>query len=242
MEPRLKLSKESKNPPVDRKLYRSIVGSLRYLVHSRPDISYAVGFVSRFMEAPTTGHWAAVKQLLRYVAGTLNFGCRYKKGEAEPRLIGYSDADFAGDVDDRKRTSGTVFVFGGSVISRQSQKQKVVALSSCEAEYMAATAAACTGVWLRRMLGDLLGDPGGATPLLIDNKSAIQLCKNPVFHDRTKHIETRFHFIRECVQDGRIAVDHVHTDEQLADILTKALPRVKFQELREKLGMINISN
>ena len=118
----------------------------------------------------------------------------------------------------------------------------MVALSSYEAEYMAATAAACTGVWLRRMLGDLLGDPGTATPLLIDNKSAIQLCKNPVFHDRTKHIETRFHFIRECVQDGRIAVDHIHTSEQLADIMTKALPRVKFQELRAKLGVINISN
>ena len=92
------------------------------------------------------------------------------------------------------------------------------------------------------MLGDLLGDPGTATPLLIDNESTIQLCKNPVFHDRTKHNETRFHFIRECVQDGRIAVGNVHNGKQLEDIMTKALPRVKFQELREKLGMINISN
>ena len=123
------------------------------------------------MEAPTTEHWAAVKQVPRYVAGTLNFGCRYKKGEVEPQLVGYSDADFVGDVDDRKSTSGTVFTFGGSAISWQSQKQKVVALSSYEAEYMAATAAACTGVWLRRMLGDLLGDSRTATPLLMDNKS-----------------------------------------------------------------------
>lgn len=107
---------------------------------------------------------------------------------------------------------------------------------------MAATTAACTGVWLRQMLAYLLGEPQRKTMLLIDNKSAIQLCKNPVFHDRTKHIETRFHFIRECVQDGKVAVDYVHTGEQLADILTKALPREKFQELREKLGMVNLSS
>ena len=126
----MKLSKESSNPPVDRKLYRSIVGSVRYLVHSQPDISYAVGSISRFMKAPTTEHWAAVKQVPRYVAGTLKFGCRYKKGEPEPQLVGYSDADFAGDVDDRKSTSEPVLVFGKRVISWQSQQQKVLALSS----------------------------------------------------------------------------------------------------------------
>jgi hypothetical protein len=193
MEPRLKLSKQSSNPPVDVTLYRSIVGSLRYLVHTRPDLTYAVGFVSRFMEAPTTEHWAAVKHVIRYIAGTLHFGCRYGRSTGEPRLIGFSDADHAGDVDDRKSTSGMVFFFGGSTICWQSQKQKVVALSSCEAEYMGATAAACQGVWLQRMIGDLLGGTGAAATLLIDNQSAIQLCKNPVYHDRTKHIDTRFH-------------------------------------------------
>ncbi|XP_040252712.1 secreted RxLR effector protein 161-like [Aegilops tauschii subsp. strangulata] len=237
MEPHLKLSKESTSSLVDRKLYRSVVGNLRYLVHTRPDISFAVGFVSRFMEVPTTEHWAAVKHLIRYVAGTLNYGCRYKKGEPEPRLVGYNKADFAGDVDDRKSPSGLVFVFGGSVISRQLQKQKVITLSSCEAEYITTTTAACTVVWLGRMLGDLLGDPGSGTPLLIDDESVIQLYKNHVFHNRTKHIETRFHFNREHVRDGRIAVDHVHTGEQLANIMTKASPRVKFQELQ---GMIDI--
>jgi hypothetical protein len=242
MEPRLKLSKKSANTPVDIKLYRSLVGSLRYLVHTRPDITYAVGYISRFMEAPTAEHWAAVKHLLRYIAGTLHFGCRFERSTGESRLIGYSDADFAGDVDDRKSTSGMVFTLGGSAICWQSQKQKVIALSSCEAEYMAATTAACQGVWLRRMLGELLGQAGGAVTLYVDNKSAIQLCKNPVFHDRSKHIETRFHFIRECVQDGKIAVEYVPTGEQLADIMTKALPRAKFQELRQKLGVINISS
>jgi hypothetical protein len=242
MEPRLKLSKESQNPSVDASLYRSMVGSLRYLVHTRPDISFAVGYISRFMENPTTEHWAAVKHLLRYVAGTLNFGCQYKRGAKELQLVGYSDADYAGDVDDRKSTSGMIFRFRGSTVCWQSQKQKVTALSSCEAEYMAATAAACQGVWLRRMIGELLGETGKGTPLFIDNMSAIQLCKNPVFHERSKHIDTRYHYIRECVQKGKIAVEYVPTGEQLADIMTKALPKPKFQELRAKLGVVDLGN
>jgi hypothetical protein len=190
MEPRLKLSKVSKNPPVDVTLYRSIVGSLRYLVHTRPDISYAVGFVSRFMESPTTEHLSAVKHILRYIAGTLNFGCSYrhssKKGNS---LTGYSDSDHTGDVDDRKSTTGMIFFFGQCPITWQSRKQKVVALSSCQAEYMAASTAACQAVWLRRLVGDLFATYPTVLTVLVDNKSAIQLCKNPVFHDRSKHIE-----------------------------------------------------
>lgn len=190
MEARLKLSKESKNPPVDATLYRSIVGSLRYLVHSRPDISFAVGYVSRFMENPMTEHFGAVKHLLRYIAGTRNYDCQFVKGKAA-RLAGYSDSDMAGDVDDRKSTSGVLFLFAGSPVTWQSSKQRVVTLSSCEAEYVAATTVACQGVWLGRLIGDLLGaDPEVAT-IFIDNKAALQLCKNPVFHDRSKHIETR---------------------------------------------------
>jgi hypothetical protein len=107
---------------------------------------------------------------------------------------------------------------------------------------MGATAAACQGVWLQRMIGDLLGGTGAAATLLIDNQSAIQLCKNPVYHDRTKHIDTRFHYIQECVQNGKINVEYIPTGEQLADIMTKALPRIKFQELRGKMGVINISS
>jgi hypothetical protein len=242
MEPRLKLSKDSQNPAVDKTLYRSIIGGLRYLVQTRPDITFAVGFVSRFMEAPTTEHWAAVKHLVRYIAGTLHFGCRYERSTGELRLIGYSDADHAGDIDDRKSTTGMVFLLRGSAVSWQSQKQKAIAISSCEAEYMAASAAACQGIWLRRMLGELLGKNSGSTTLFIDNKSAIQLCKNPVFHERSKHIDIRFHHIRECVQHRKIDVDYVHTSEQLADILTKGLPRPRFQELRRKLGVIDLGS
>jgi hypothetical protein len=143
-------------------------------------------------------------------------------------------------VDDQKSTSGTLFMLGGNPVTWKSQKQKVVALSSCEAEYVAATTAACQGVWLQRLMEDLLKKRCGTTTILIDNQSAIQLCKNPVFHDRTKHIDVRYHYIRECIEAGKISVDYVSTGEQLADILTKPLGRTRFLELRAKIGMVDI--
>ncbi|CAM8982631.1 unnamed protein product [Rhodiola kirilowii] len=194
------------------------------------------------MESPTTEHLAAVKHILRYVKGTFDMGCYYKKrkeGE-ELCLIGYSDSDMAGDVDDRKSTTGVAFFLGSNLISWLSQKHKVVALSSCEAEYMAASAAACQGVWLERLLSDLLDRNPGKVVLNVDNKSAIwpiSLCKNPVYHDRSKHIDTRFHYIRECVEEGKINIEYVSTNDQLADILTKSLRRVKFSEMRERIGV-----
>jgi hypothetical protein len=241
MDPRAKLSKESSNPLVDSTQYRSIVGSLRYLIHTRPDIAHSVGIVSRFMEKPTTEHLAAVKQVLRYVKGTLDHGCVYEKGEEGLKIHGYSDSDLAGDIDDRKSTSGMVFYLGCNPISWCSQKQKVVALSSCEAEYISASSAACQALWLGRLLADLMMKKEVEPVVLrIDNQSAIALCKNPVFHERTKHIEIRYHFIRDCVEAGSIDVQYVCTNEQLADILTKALSRPKFQEMRCKVGVQEI--
>jgi hypothetical protein len=241
IEPRLKLSQVSPNPPVDITMYRSIVGSLRYLVHTRPDISFAVGFVSRFMEAPTTEHLSVVKQILRYIAGTLNFGCTYNacKDDAEP-LIGFSDADHAGDVDDRKSTTGSLFFYGRCPISWQSQKQKSTALSSCQAEYMAASTTPCQAVWLGRLIGELFAKDPSVPIMFVDNMAAIQICKNPVFHQRSKHIELRYHFIRECLDRGQITVEFISTADQLADIFTKGLGQVKFQELRERIGVIDI--
>jgi hypothetical protein len=241
MESRLKLSKTSSAPLVDATHYRSIVGSLRYLVNSRPDLAFSVGYVSRFMEAPTTEHLTAVKRILRYVAGTLHYGCFYKR-EKEASLVGYSDSDLAGDVDTRKSTSGIFFFLGNNVITWQSQKQKVVALSSCEAEYIAATTAACQGVWLARLLAELKGRKPATINLKIDSQSAIQLSKNPVFHDRSKHIDTRYHFIRDCIEENRVTLEFIGTKDQLADILTKALGREQFCELRSRLGVIDVQN
>ena len=238
MEARCQLSKDSKEEPVDATFYRSIIGSLRYLVHTRADITFAVGFLGRFMEAPTSDHLAAVKHLLRYIAGTLNHGLVYRHGDGE-QLVGFSDSDHAGDVDDRKSTSGVLFLLGDSPISWQSVKQKVVATSSCEAEYIAAATAASQGVWLARLHAELLNQPVAPVTLLIDNKSAISLCKNPVMHDRSKHIDLRYHFIRDCVEKGLIIVEYIGTSKQKADILTKPLGRVRFQELRDMIGIVD---
>lgn len=240
MEPRLKLSKLSTSPCVDATDYRKIVGSLRYLVNSRPDLAFSVGYVSRFMEKPTTEHLAAVKRVLRYVAGTINRGCSYRRKKGAVHLVGFSDSDLAGDVDTRKSTTGVFFFLGDNLITWQSQKQKVVALSSCEAEYIAATTAACQGVWLARLLAELKGEEADAVTLNVDNQSAIQLSKNPVFHDRSKHIETRYHYIRECIEEDRVKIEFVSTNDQLADILTKSLGRDRFNELCTRIGLVEV--
>ena len=206
MENRLKLCKNDGGGSVDATEFRSLIGCLCCLVNTRPDIAHAVGIVSRFMEAPSVQHWAAMKQILRYVSGTLEHGCCYKAGTGELKLTEFSDSNLACDVDDRKSTSGVVFFLGDSIITWTSQKQNIVALSSCEAEYTAAAAAACQGVWLSRLIGDLMGKTPSKFRLLVDNKSAIALCKNPVFHDRSKHIDTRFHYIRECIDEGMITL------------------------------------
>jgi hypothetical protein len=238
MEQRLKLYKGKEEEVVEPTAYRSIIGSLRYIMNTRPDLAYSVGVVSRYMEAPRKAHWVAVKRILRYLKGTIGYGCKYERGIGlKPILLGYSDSDFAGDAEDRKSTTGVVYFLGGSLVTWASQKQKIVALSSCEAEYVAAAAAACQGVWLSRLIADVLGTKEMPVKLLMDNMSAIALSRNPVHHDRSKHIDTKYHFIRECIEEGKVEVEHVGTAEQLADIFTKSLERVKFVELRSALGV-----
>jgi hypothetical protein len=236
-EMRCKVGKRNGGDPVDATLYRNIIGSLRYLVNSRPDIAFVVGFASRFMEAPGTQHWALVKQIMRYVRGTLGYGCVYRAGASKPELIGFSDSDHAGSVDDRKSTIGILFFLGSSAVTWSSQKQKTVETSSCEAEYIAASAAACQGLWLTRLLTMMKGTEPVKFVLQVDNSSAIALCMNPVYHERSKHIDVKYHHIREHIEDGELYVEHVRTESQLADILTKGLGRVKFIELRQKLGV-----
>lgn len=237
MEPKLQLDKDENGKPVNPTQFKSMVGGLRYLVHTRPDIAYAVGIVSRYMERPTELHQNAVKRILRYVKGTMEYGLVYSRGAGNYLLSGFSDSDLAGNIDDRKSTGGMVFYLDESLITWVSQKQRCVALSSCEAEFMAATAAACQGVWLRNLLGQITNMQQGPVIIYIDNKSAIDLAKNPFFHGRSKHIDIRYHFIRECVERGEIIVKHVRTDEQRADVLTKAMSTIKFERMRALLGI-----
>jgi hypothetical protein len=242
MECRLKLSKESKEPVVDKTLYRSIVGSLRYLVNTHPDLSFAVGYVSRFLDEPHEDHLSAVKHILRYVAGTRSFGMWFEKEKKEEAvLVGFSDSDYAGDIDKRKSTSGVIFFLAGRPITWQSMKQKVVAQSSCEAEYIAAANATCQALWLTRVLAEVQGLEPGVPVLKVDNKSSIALIRNPVLIGQSRHIEVKYHLVRESAAEGMISVEFVGTNDQLGDILTKPLGRVKFQELRDRIGIVDVS-
>ncbi|XP_074346779.1 secreted RxLR effector protein 161-like [Apium graveolens] len=217
------------------------MGSLRYLTHTRPDISYAVGVISRFMERPTVKHQQAVKHILRYISGTVEHGLRYSRDGNKKMLAGVTDSDLGGDVVDRRSTGGMCFYLNGNLVSWASQKQRVIALSSCEVEYMAAATAACQSIWLRGLLKEISGQQIGAITLSIDNRSAIELMKNPVLHGRSKHIDVRFHFIQECIERGGLVVKHVATQEQRADILTKPLGKVKFEAMKKLIGVENLA-
>ncbi|KAK8947207.1 hypothetical protein KSP39_PZI006814 [Platanthera zijinensis] len=235
-----RLLKEDGEEKISEEIYRSIVGSLIYLTNSRPDIEHAVGMVSRFVSAPSSVHMKAVKRIFRYLQGTCNYGLMYtQSGNEEEVLIGFSDSDWAGSADDRKSTSGFVFQVGGKSISWNSKKQQCTALSSAEAEYIAIGEAAKEGVWLKRILEELRRKKQEPTLLMVDSTSAMSICKNPVFHNRTKHIQIKHHFVRELVEEKEIALMYCNTKDQLADGMTKALTAEKFQAFRARLGVIS---
>ncbi|KAK2981110.1 hypothetical protein RJ640_021164 [Escallonia rubra] len=231
-----KLKIEDGTQSTDGRFFRSLVGGLIYLTHTRPDIAFSVGVVSRFMHNPTAHHLGAAKRILRYIAGTRDFGLWYSQ-VSNFRLVGFSDSDWAGCLDDRRSTSGSIFNLGSGAITWTSKRQATVALSSSEAEYIAATSSACQAVWLRKLLADLLQDQKGATEIFCDNASAIAMTKNPVYHGRSKHIDIRHHFIRELVANEVISLKFCGTNEQVADILTKSLPREKHVYFRSRLGV-----
>lgn len=233
METGLQLSKSENEEDIDATMYRKNVGCLRYLLHTRPDLFYSVGVLSRYMQRPKVSHGAAMKQCLRYLQGSTSLGLVFSRSTPKvPKLIGYSDSSYSLDPDDGKSTSGHIFYLGESLISWSSHKQDTVALSSCEAEFMAGTEAAKQAIWLQDLLSEITKQPCESVTIRINNQSAIALTKNPVFHGRRKHIHRRYHFIRECVENGQVSVEHVAGEKQKADILTKALGRIKFKEMR----------
>jgi hypothetical protein len=189
-----------------------------------------------------TEHQQAVKRIIRYIAGTLDHGLYYSRCPGEAHLVGYSNSDHAGDIDTSKSTSGILFFFDKCLVGWQSVKQQVVALSSCEAEYIAASTATTQALWLVRLFHDLLGRDTGAVEVRVDSKSALALAKNPVFHERSKHIQVRYHFIRGWLEEGSFKACYINTKDQLADLLTKPLRRIKFLGFCSRIGRVQLSH
>jgi hypothetical protein len=178
-----------------------------------------------------------MKHILRYLRGTIEYGLRCAWGDGV-KLMGFTDADWVGNAMDRKSTSGCCFSLGSEVVSWFNRKQKSVALSSSEAEYMVASMATCEAIWLRKLLVALFGQELEMTIIHCDNQSCIKLFENPVFHDRSKHINIKYHFIRDCVQRVVVQLQYVPTDEQVVDILAKSLMKGKFVFFRDKMGIV----
>jgi hypothetical protein len=204
------------------------------MIGTRPDIAFALSVVSQFAQNPNDAHWKAVKRIFRYLCGTLDYGITF--GRDRESLMGYSDADWGGDRSTRRSTSGYVFMMCGGPISWCSKRQATVALSSCEAEYMALTQASKEAVWLQLLMQELGVQGTDSVKVLVDNQGAIALAKNPEFHTRTKHIDIQYHYIRQEVEKGRIQLEFVESGRMLADCLTKPLPSVKLQQCLRGIG------
>jgi hypothetical protein len=217
--------------------YREAVGALMYLTITRPDISHAVGQAARYCSEPARKHWTAVKQILRYIKGTVGKGIKFQRGN-RAELTGYADANWAGCPDTRRSVTGYVFKFAGGPITWQSKVQKTCALSSTEGEYMA-LAAACQEVkWLRQLLTELGFGPTGETIIYEDNQACIKLSENPHAHGRTKHIDVRHHFIRELIAQGEVKIEYVPSKSNIADIFTKGVTGKLYSLLTQKAGVI----
>ena len=228
---------------IDTELYQSAIGSLLYLSSkTRPDIAFAVGSVARFCQQPSMQHWKAVKCIFRYLRGTAKLGLLYENNSNNKSIVGYSDADWAGDIGDRKSTSGYVFTLNGAAVSWKSKKQACVALSTAEAEYMALSSAAQEAVWIQRFLEEVDGKTNKPMTIYEDHQSTICMSQNPRFHGRAKHIDIKYHFIREQISTNAIELKYCKSEEMIADILTKGLGRIQFEKLRKLIGMKPLSD
>lgn len=238
-DPNVHLVKPAKGSQLDETFpYRQAVGSLLYLaVVTRPDISLAVGLVARFIEKHDSSHVRAIRRIIAYLKGTYDYGIRFTGFDSDSP-VGYTDADWAGCHETRQSTTGSIFIHHGGPIAWTSRRQSCVSQSSTEAEYIAASETAKSAIWIRRALPDLREGQRGPITIFCDNQGAIQLVHHPDQRPRTKHIDVRFHFVRQQQEKGEIDVQYVCTASQLADILTKPLPGPRFAVMREALGIV----
>ncbi|XP_020258337.1 uncharacterized protein LOC109834724 [Asparagus officinalis] len=206
---------------------------------TRPDITFAVGVVSRFMHKPREVHWTAALEILAYVKSYPGKGLLYKK-HGHTHISTFSDVGYAGNMGDRKSTSGFCTFIGSNLITWRSKKQDIVSRSSAETEYRAMAHTACEMVWLRKFMTELGLVQPGPMPMHCDNQSVIYIAQNPVFHERTKHIEVDCNFIRDAWEKKIVSLIFTSSSQQLADILTKTTSSKVFSTICDKLGMINI--
>ena len=227
------------NEVMDRECYQRLVGRLIYLTHTRPDITFGVSIVSQFMHSPGPTHFEAVFRILRYLKGTPGKGLMFKK-KGHLQVEAYTDADWAGNVIDRRSTSGYCTFVGGNLVTWRSKKQSVVARSSAEAEFRSVAHGFCEVLWIKRVLGELKISTPTPIKVYCDNKAAISIAHNPILHDRTKHVEVDKHFIKEKIDSGVICMSYIPTASQTADILTKGLPKGLHEIFVNKLAMRDI--
>jgi hypothetical protein len=227
-------------PPTDHGLYKRILGKLNFLFQIHLDLQYTLNSLSRFAHSPQKPHLDAICHFLCYLQGTVDLGLLYRRGE-DSLITGYNDSDWAGDRNDRKSTTRYLFLLGSTPITWRSQKQPCVALSSIEAEYVALSSCTKEGIWLRKLLCKLkflFESPKNPTKIFCDNQSAIKLSGNPIFHARTKYIETQYHYIWEKVESDELTVTHIPTGNQIANSFTKPLGRTLFEKQRDQLGLV----
>ena len=241
IDPSTKLTKTTDDEQsVDQQLYQSAIGSFLYLSGgTRPDITFSVNNLAKFSAKPSKQHWTAIKRVMRYLKGTINFGILYTKQESKD-FVAYSDAVWAGDLDDHKSTSGYLFKINGGAMSWRSKKQCFVALSTAEAEYTSLASTAQEAVWLRQLTTELGSGSTEATTIFEDNQAAILMSKNPQFHGRAKHISIKYQFVCEQVSDGTVTLKYCRTQDMVADILTKGLHCDQFTKLRMMSGIVSI--
>ena len=231
-----KLTNDPSGGSVDVTLYRSMIGYLLYLTTSRPDIAFGVGVCSRFQSNPQVSHLNAIKRIIKYVGGICDYELFYSK-ESNISLAGLSDSDWASNANDRKSTTDGCFYVGVNFLTWMSKKQNYVSLSTAEAEYIAAGNCCSQLFWMQKVLTDY-GISQDTMVVYYDNSSAIDISKNPVQHSKTKHIEIRYHYIRDIVGRKIVCLEYIPTERQNADIFTKPFDRSKFKTLRQIISMI----